>query len=513
MAEYNPDTQPALAEKEETATSEIASQMGALANAGGDTSQKAAGEGEQEQGNDPKPEDKVERGGSEQASVDSVADMLKKVQSGESLALDEAKEKEKADKAKPDGDAAAGAAKTPTSEEIAAKAAADKENPFKDIDEVEPPVRMHPDSKKALKALKQIARAEREAKISLEGKLSEYQKRETEAQSKGVELPEAAKKRMEELEKELGDTRARIREMDIRADPEMARKYDQPIQRARDAIVAVLKKPEYGLGQKAGKDGTIIAPTEDSIKAELAKIEREGFSPSSLGQFIRAFEQAGLYGEAENVRTHLRNITSAEQARDAEIADWKQHADARQTERKTAQEREATTAAEKMNKAMYAALDETNTRMAEKLPFLAKPAPAGDKDAPDVKKARETALKAHGDAMTAAGAEMNALLADLGDPAKAPEANGRIRALVASAMMVQKWGIPQIVAQLQPLKDRNAALEKEIGSLRNAGKLGASAETKANGAGGGTKPQNSSQTGQALVNDVASQLKQAMGEE
>ena len=314
---------------------------------------------------------------------------------------------------------------------------------------------MHPKTKKIIE--------ERNQKI-----IAERNKAETIAKEKEALAAELAKAREEakktavpkEIEEELTTLRQRIREIDINQDPQLATKYDKPVQENEGQILKVLG--EFGLGKTTkGEDDP----------AAIEALKQNGLNYRTLTPLIKKLRDAEEYDAAKRIERLLDKNVDLQEAKQREISEWKvdYNAKRQQAQQMTLQQQEKTQA--EVTQHAQRILNSDIAELAKEFPFVNRPAEPVPTDSPAVSRAKQEAIAAYDAAAKSIGEAVAQLDPSKVSPDKVSEVTGRVTASAVQGIILRQHVLPRLAKDLAELKARNAELEAKVGKIKTAGTL------------------------------------------
>ena len=364
--------------------------------------------------------------------------------------------------------AAAGKTDEEKAAELFAKADAEKAAAEAEAADDAETVHMRPSQKKAWTAMKAEREAARQEAAAAKAEAEAARKEAAaakEAASK-VAVPESVQKETEAL-------RQQVRELDAERDPEIVKKYDTPIKRNEDAVVAILVKHKF---DKALDEKGNLVDAPENVPALL----KAGVTFGNLQKQIAALEKAGAVDDAETLREFLRENIRLRRDRGLEVQTIKADIDGRnkaRTEQGTTQ----------LKQTIEAITAEGNRVLAEELgtvakrhSFLIKPEILPT-DTP-AQQAAKKALLAEFEKVDAEIGKTAQSIATFGKTGRDyVVAEGRKNALAIQSIVLSQRVLPRLEADLAKAQATIKAQEAEIAKYKGAGAIsrahGAAAQT------------------------------------
>ncbi len=262
-------------------------------------------------------------------------------------------------------------------------------------------------------------------------------------------VPDDLRKEVETSNRKYLEAAAKIRELDITADPEIVRKYIEPTKSNNGKIADILSK----IGRNNGH-------SEEAIKQFLASHESSGFTRKGLKDELAAMEEKGDLDSADKIRALIEKNITLGLAKEDEIKSWQEGYTARTAEREQRQRAEMEESIRIGNEAAQSTFTANLRDLAEKFPLLKEPPKPLSTDSPAVSKAKQAAYDQWSKAMDVQG-DLDALNNELGlpDAKKVASARGRIFALAKQGLALQR-----IIANQYPQSE--AATKKELADLK-----------------------------------------------
>jgi hypothetical protein len=350
-------------------------------------------------------------------------------------------------------------------EKPAAEAKQEPEKPAegddKDLDDIakdlkEPHVR--PKTRQIAEKLKAEAKKARVEAREIAKQKSDLEKKVADLESKvGAASPE--------LQKEVEQLRLRLQEFDATADPELIKKYDQPIAANNDAIIGILHQfGKFGEGDKP--DPKLV----DTFKAK-------GLTLKNLDDDLKEMEKQRFPDEAAAIRDAVLENYRLARDKEREIQAIRGNA----AERIAARNKQAENATASRDKAIYSEatpiLASDLETLSKEFSYLRKPDPPLKKDTPDVAKAKNAAL-----------AEYEATDKEIGDVVLGFNATGktgpeqvkaqaRMVAHAIQAVILKTRLVPKLQSDMKTKDKLIADLQAQLAKYRKAGDI-----TRAHGA-------------------------------
>ena len=320
-------------------------------------------------------------------------------------------------------------------------------------------VHMRPSQKKAWNAMKAEREAAREeAKAAkAEAEAAKARAAELEAAKTQVAIPK-------EVEEERAALRAQLQELSAERDPEIVKKYDDPIKKNEQAVVDILKKWKF---DKSIDDKGVMTDNPDAITSLL----KQGITYDTLAKQITALEKNGQHGDAMMLRRLLDKNYDLRDARAAEVqaikGDVENRIKARQEQGTTQQKQVIDAVVAEANKIYAADIGE----LAKKHTFMVKPAEPLATDTPAVAAAKKAAI-AEFDKVEAKIGETARAVASLGKTGKEfVDAESKKTALAIQSVVLKERVVPTLTARLTKAEARVKELESELGKTRTAGAI------------------------------------------
>ncbi len=327
--------------------------------------------------------------------------------------------------------------------------------------------------------VKQIRLAKEKAETDLKEALAKVAEFE-EFKKKAGPIPDDLKAEVVRANEEKKALIAKLREHDIRSDPEYRSKYVAPVEANNKGIAEILTS----IGKRAGME-------DAKLTAALKQYEKDGYSIDVLSGEIQQLEKDGNYGDASRLRILAERNLTIQQDSEREFQSWQQSHTARTAEREAASARENEEAGRIALEAVNSTFTNETKELADILPFFKEPPKPLPTDTPAVSQAKQKVYDEYTSAVTSAQKFIDDLSGQVGlpDAKQRAAAQGKIYALARLGMTAKnilKSQYPQSNAATQKeLTD----LRAELAALKKTGNISrAHSADMGNGTGGGTGP-------------------------
>lgn len=397
-------------------------------------------------------EEETEARETEEAAIEKARKEKEKEHEGES-------EEEKAARVEAE-EAEASKVKEKEAAEAAKKAEADPDadldNRVKELGEahVRPKTRQLAEFLKGeAKTARAAQRALAKEKMTLEAKIAELEARP---------VGEAPK----EMTEKIAAYEQQIRELDATRDPEIVSKYDQPITRARDGIINILKS----FGVDKNEDGT---PAPDVIPALI----KAGLNYDTLDTYIQEMEKNGFKSDARKLQRLLDSVDELSEQRSEQLKIVQSQVTERTQARTKAQEAAHQQEVQEVIRRGSEIVGPELQAIQKDFSHLAKPEPPLTTDKPEVVKFKNAAIAEYDLAATKIS-EIVKGFSTVGLTGKPRvEAQARMAAWAVQAAVIRTRLLPRLQSDLKAKDARIAQLEADLGKYRKAGDI-----TRAHGA-------------------------------